>query len=79
MSNRSKILGTILVVTTLTGVAGSASAAARWPYEYPRREDVTARLVRQDCRIRDDVRDGELSRAEATRLRRAIDHSCSRD
>ena len=50
--------------------AGTASAQTNWDATHPRRVEVNHRLANQDRRIHKEVRDGEMSHAEAARLHR---------
>jgi hypothetical protein len=50
--------------------AGTASAQTSWNATHPRRAEVNRRLVNQDRRIHQDVREGEMSHAEAAKLHR---------
>jgi hypothetical protein len=50
--------------------AGAASAQTRWDAAHPRRAEVNYRLANQDHRIHQEVREGEMSHAEAARLHR---------
>lgn len=50
--------------------AGTASAETQWNATHPRRTEVNHRLANQDRRIHQEVREGEMSRAEAMRLHR---------
>jgi hypothetical protein len=50
--------------------AGTASAQTNWNATHPRRTEVNHRLANQDRRIHQEVRDGQMSHAEAARLRR---------
>lgn len=50
--------------------AGTASAQTNWDATHPRRAEVNYRLANQDQRIHQQVRDGEMSHAEAARLHR---------
>ena len=58
--------------------AGTASAATQWDASHPRRVEVNHRLANQDRRIHQEVREGEMSRAEANRLHRE-DHRIRRE
>lgn len=49
---------------------GTASAQTNWDATHPRRAEVNYRLANQDRRIHQQVRDGEMSHAEAARLHR---------
>ena len=48
--------------------AGSASAQTHWDATHPRRAEVNHRLANQDHRIHQEVREGDMSYAEAARL-----------
>ena len=48
--------------------AGTAAHANEWDWNHPRRAEVGARLDRQQDRIVDGLRDGELSASQAHRL-----------
>lgn len=50
--------------------AGTASAQTNWNATHPRRAEVNHRLANQDHRIHQDVREGDMSHAEASRLHR---------
>lgn len=49
---------------------GTASAQTNWDATHPRRAEVNQRLANQDRRINHEVREGEMSHAEAARLHR---------
>jgi hypothetical protein len=51
-------------------IAGTASAQTNWDAAHPRRVEVNHRLANQDHRIHQEVREGEMSHAEAARLHR---------
>ncbi|MGT2477390.1 hypothetical protein [Paraburkholderia terrae] len=57
---------------------GTASAATNWDASHPRRAEVNHRLANQDRRIHQEVREGEMSHAEAARLHRD-DHQIRRE
>lgn len=48
--------------------AGTAAHASEWDWNHPRRAEIGARLDRQQDRIVDGLRDGELSASQAHRL-----------
>ena len=50
--------------------AGTASAQTNWNATHPRRAEVNHRLANQDHRIHQEVREGEMSHAEAAKLHR---------
>lgn len=51
--------------------AAPASADNAWQAHHPRREQINTRLARQNRRIHREVREGEMSRAQAARLHHA--------
>lgn len=71
-------LGIAAVTLSLAGFAAGASAETRWERSHPRRDQVNDRLVRQNLRIRHEVAEGEMSRAEAAQLHRE-DHQIRRE
>jgi len=50
------------------GVAGSAMADTPWQKAHPRREQVNNRLNRQNTRIHNEVKEGELTHQQAYQL-----------
>jgi ketosteroid isomerase-like protein len=50
--------------------AGTASAQTNWDSAHPRRVEANHRLANQDRRIHHEVREGDMSHAEAARLHR---------
>jgi len=51
-------------------LAGTASAETNWNATHPRRAEVNHRLANQDRRINREVREGDMSHAEAAKLHR---------
>ena len=49
-------------------VAGTASADTKWQKNHPRREQVNNRLANQNKRIKTEVKEGELTKAQAAGL-----------
>jgi hypothetical protein len=66
--NTSKILGIAAITIALAGVAGTASADTKWERNHPRREQVNNRLANQNRRIHGEVKEGELTKAQAAGL-----------
>jgi hypothetical protein len=59
----------ILAATAMVfSFAGAASAQTHWDAAHPRRAEVNHRLANQNHRIRHDVRDGDMSHAQAAAL-----------
>lgn len=52
-------------VVMLAGLAGTASAETTWQKNHPRRAQVNHRLANQNRRIRNDVKAGTMTRAQA--------------
>ncbi len=50
------------------GIAGSAMADTPWQKNHPRREQVNNRLNRQNARIHQEVKEGELTHQQAYQL-----------
>jgi hypothetical protein len=73
----SKSLRTVLtaVAATLSLACLTAPAMAQtaWQASHPRRAEVNGRLGKQNARIHQEVREGEMSHAKAARLHHA-DH-----
>ena len=58
------------VLVALAGLAGTASAETTWQKNHPRRTQVNHRLENQDKRIHQDVKNGTLTKAQASTLHR---------
>ena len=57
------------------GFANSSSAQdGNWARKHPRRDQVNDRLMNQNKRIKDEVKEGDMTKAQAARLHRQ-DHS----
>jgi hypothetical protein len=72
MKNASRFAA-IAVVVGLTGALASTAMAAdstdtAWQKAHPRREQVNERLQRQDARIKTEVKEGELTKAQGASL-----------
>lgn len=70
-ASKAIILTSLLAV--FAGASGSAAAidpdtGTKWEKEHPRRAQVNGRLAKQNVRIREQVKDGEMSRQEAAAL-----------
>jgi len=60
------VLGSLLVLST----TGAALAETAWEISHPRRDQVNDRLENQDRRIHQEVKEGELTHAQAAKLHR---------
>jgi hypothetical protein len=58
-------------VVAIAGLSTPAQADTGWQAHHPRREQVNNRLLRQNRRIHREVKQGEMTRAQAARLHRA--------
>ena len=69
--NRFKIVITMMV-TTLFLIANTviSFAESNWAKDHPRRVHVNKRLKRQHKRINREVREGEITKAQAAKLHR---------
>ena len=67
-----KSLRTVLTVTAVTlslaGVTTTALADTQWQKNHPRREQVNNRLANQNQRIHNQVKAGDLTKAQAAKL-----------
>jgi hypothetical protein len=62
-------MGVLLIATGLLGASiAAASAQSTWDANHPRREQVNDRLQNQNQRIKQEVREGEISKAQARQL-----------
>jgi hypothetical protein len=66
LKTASIALGTLLVLSA----AGTAWAETAWEETHPRRDQVNDRLETQSRRIHEEVREGELTHAQAAKLHR---------
>ncbi|HQR04933.1 MAG: hypothetical protein JSR19_00155 [Proteobacteria bacterium] len=68
-SNLKKTVALSLVSLFALGTAATSMAAeGHWGKEHPRRHEVNDRLQNQDKRIDKEVKEGEMSKAEARKL-----------
>jgi hypothetical protein len=63
-----------LSVVMASGPIAGAMAETQWERNHPRRDQVNDRLENQNGRINREVREGEISQAQANRLHRE-DHA----
>jgi len=69
--NKSLVVAAMLSAFSLAGFAPSAFAAAKettWQKHHPRRVEVNHRLANQNKRIDKEVKEGEMTKAEAAKL-----------
>ncbi len=79
-THRGSSLWVALTAGTLMsfGVAASAQAETRWEKAHPRRDQVNDRVEHQNARIRQQVREGEISPQRAAALHHQ-DHQIRRE
>jgi hypothetical protein len=70
--NASRIAALTLIIGLVSAAAPSAFASetkdTTWQKNHPRREQVNERLANQNKRINTEVKDGDLTKAQATSL-----------
>jgi len=71
-------LAVAAATVALSGLAGNALADTPWQKDHPRREQVNNRLANQNQRIRQERREGEISKAQAARLHKE-DHAIRKE
>lgn len=54
-----------ILIALAAGFAASAHAETEWQKNHPRRHEVNKRLKHQDKRIHEEVKSGEISKAQA--------------
>jgi len=67
------VLTAVAAIVSLACLTAPAMADTPWQAQHPRREEVNNRLGNQHARIHREVKEGEMSHAQAARLHRA-DH-----
>jgi chromosome condensin MukBEF ATPase and DNA-binding subunit MukB len=69
MSKSSKIaLNAVAALVFTAGLAGVAMADTTWEKNHPRRDEVNDRLANQNKRIHKEVKQGDLTKAQAAAL-----------
>jgi Spy/CpxP family protein refolding chaperone len=68
MLKSNRIVLTAAAVMSLACFTGTAMAATTWQKTHPRRAEVNHRLANQNRRIHEEVREGDLTRAQAATL-----------
>jgi hypothetical protein len=59
-----------LAATASFAQSAAASAPSQWDKNHPRRVEVNDRLANQDRRIHNEVKEGEMTKAQAAQLHR---------
>jgi hypothetical protein len=63
-----KALTVAAATAALAGIAGNALADTQWQKDHPRRTEVNNRLANQNKRIHNEVKDGQINKAQAAKL-----------
>jgi hypothetical protein len=66
--SKSAVLALALGAILSSALATNAMAETRWEKAHPRRDQVNDRLARQSARIHKEVKEGDLTKAQATAL-----------
>jgi len=74
----TKALTVAAVTMSLAGLATTALAETQWQKDHPRRAEVNARLANQNKRIHQEVKEGEISKAQAAKLHKE-DHQIRKE
>jgi hypothetical protein len=67
-SKSAMILTLLVLAASVSNVASAADPDGKWAKEHPRRAEVNGRLEHQNARIKEQVKSGEMSKAEAATL-----------
>lgn len=67
-TNASKAAAIALLTVFAAGAAGSAFAASNWGQHHPRRHEVNHRLNKQNHRIHEEVKKGDMTKQQAATL-----------
>jgi len=65
-----RFLALAFAAAAITSVSTGVMAETHWQKEHPRREQVNQRLANQNRRIHQEVKEGELTKAQAAGLHR---------
>jgi len=65
-----KIVALALLTALTFSVSGGARAETQWDKEHPRRDQVNDRLAKQNQRIHNQVKEGDLTKQQAANLHR---------
>lgn len=68
MKIQSLLVATLLVAVAGTTVCIAKDVDTKWQKHHPRREQVNNRLHRQNARIHEEVKEGDMSKAQAAKL-----------
>ncbi len=74
MSLRQSLFASLILVSLVCVAADAGAAESRWDKHHPRRDQVNDRLHHQNARIHEEVKEGDLTHAQAANLH-AQDHA----
>jgi hypothetical protein len=74
MFARKTLLASLMAASIAIACVPNAHAETRWEKNHPRRDQVNDRLAHQDARIHHEVKEGDLTHAQAAGLH-AQDHA----
>jgi hypothetical protein len=74
MSLRQSLFASLILVSLVCAAADAGAAESHWDKHHPRRDQVNDRLHHQDARIHEEVKEGDLTHAQAANLH-AQDHA----
>jgi hypothetical protein len=72
--NATKIFAMLSVIGVFATAATSSYAETQWQKDHPRRAEVNKRLAKQNKRINEERKEGEITKAQARKLHRE-DHT----
>jgi hypothetical protein len=62
------VVSVAAVTLALAGIASNAFAEDQWQKDHPRRTEVNKRLANQNRRTHNEVKDGQINKAQAAQL-----------
>jgi hypothetical protein len=65
-----RFLALAFAAATAASLSTGALAETQWQKDHPRRTEVNGRLANQDKRIHNEVKDGQISRSQASAMHR---------
>lgn len=68
LNRSSKTIVLTALIAIFASAAGSAMAETTWQKNHPRRAEVNSRLQNQNKRIKTEVKDGQITKAQAKGL-----------
>ena len=69
---RHAVLLSLFAALSLGAAPGASATDTKWEKNHPRRDQVNDRLVNQNMRIKSQVKQGEISKAEGAALHQEV-------